>query len=218
MFYILYSIYSTCGCSGLRRKGAQHANELWLLDPKDEFAFLWPHNLGVLQTEAELGPVAERQRKGGHDLRRDALCDEVLESDAHGHERLRAAAQLPELCEVDTKVCQRVHRKDNHVDEVRYLNAAPLQPLVLVRLQLFQRLRLDAESAEIAPRKVVVLHVLPGEHQDRLPEDAEQLYALQRRERHCHRRHSAHASRRRIYREQKSSFMRDASVLGEAMH
>jgi hypothetical protein len=49
----------------------------------------------------------------------------VLESDAHGDEGLRAAAQLPELCQVYTKVCQRIYRKDNYVYQVCYLNALP---------------------------------------------------------------------------------------------
>jgi hypothetical protein len=64
----------------------------------------------------------------------------------------------------------------------------------------------------------VVLDVLPGEHQDRLPEDAEELYALQRCQRHCdrghsHCRHSAHAAGRHIYREHKPGFMRDGETI-----
>ena len=75
---------------------------------------------------SELCPVdaTERQSKGCHDLRSDALADEVIKSDTHGDEGLRAAAQLPELCQVYTKVCQRIYRKDNHVYQV-YLNALP---------------------------------------------------------------------------------------------
>jgi hypothetical protein len=52
----------------------------------------------------------------------------VLKSDAHGDQGLCAAAQVPELCQVYTKVCERIYRKDNHVYQVCYLNAAPLQP------------------------------------------------------------------------------------------
>ena len=68
-------ICSISDCLNLRLKSAQHANKLWLVDVKDEFAFLGTRDLCVLYREAELCPVAERKREGLHYLWSNALGD-----------------------------------------------------------------------------------------------------------------------------------------------
>lgn len=108
----------------------------------------------------------------------------LYECDAHGHEGGGAAAHLPKLRDVDAEICERVHGKNNHVGEVGNLDSSPLQPFVLVWLQLLQGSGFQAQRAQVAPREVVVFHVLPGEHHDRLFQDAKQLDALQRRHGH----------------------------------
>lgn len=172
------------------------AKEVGLLDAEDESGVLGTHGLGVAQAEPELDPVAEGEGEGGHDLGRDALGDEVVERDAHADHGRGAAAQLPELGEVDAEVGEGVHGEDGHVEQVGHLDASALQPLVLVRLQAPERLGVEPERAQLPPREVVLLHVLPREHEYGLAPPAEERHALVARERHRHGR--AHARSRRI--------------------
>lgn len=174
-----------------RLEGAQDAEELVLLDAEHQSGVLGAHELGVAQPEAELGPVAEGERKGGHDLRRDALGNEVVEGDAHADHGRGAAAQLPELGEVDAEVREGVHGEDGHVEQVGDLDPPALQPLLLVRLQAPERLGVESERAQLPPREEVLLDVLPREDEDGLAPPAEERHALVARQRHRQRR--AHA-------------------------
>jgi hypothetical protein len=101
----------------------------------------------------------------------------MVEGDAHGCHLRPRVPQRPELREVHAEVRERVHRKHGHVQQVGDLDAPAMQPLVLVGLQLLQLCLLEAQCAQLPPREVLLLDVLPGQREDGLSPPAKELHA-----------------------------------------
>jgi hypothetical protein len=79
----------------LRGKGAQNALQFLFAQAEDELAIAILHVERVFLAQVHVAPLAQWHAEGPHDLRRDALGEQVVEGDAHGGELLSRAPQLP---------------------------------------------------------------------------------------------------------------------------
>ena len=132
----------------------------------------------MLLVEPKLHPRAEGHVEGVHNLGGDASLDELLVGDSHALHFPALALEAPELREVDPEVCQGVHGKHCHVQDVCDLDAPALDPLGHDRLGFFQLLGRQTERAQLAPGEVFLFDIVPGKRQNRLIPPSEQSGAL----------------------------------------